>query len=52
MPHRFAKSYRDHEMVAWSDVPWLWYAYGIAAIIGLVAGAAWIGWELLRAHVF
>jgi hypothetical protein len=30
----------------------LFLAFGIAALIGLVTGLIWVGWNLLRIHVF
>ena len=53
MPRRFSQNHqREPDQVVWSDLPaWYWKAFGIAALLGLVIGVAWIFWNLFRVHV-
>jgi len=53
MPRRFQKPVPDHLHETEIHVPGLWNAYllaiGIAVVVGLVGGSAWIAWRLLIA---
>ena len=51
MPRRFQDRLREPEIVSWSDFPGLAMAFGIVLLIGLVTGALWIAWNLIRLHV-
>jgi hypothetical protein len=52
MPRRLPDYYREPEMLYWSDLPRvIWIGFGVAVLIGLVSGTAWIGWKLFDLHV-
>lgn len=51
MPRRFPEPYREPDLVRGPEVSGLWIAFGVALLVGLVTGAIWIGWNLLRLHV-
>ena len=51
MPRRFSRYMGQPEMIRWSDYPAIAIAFGVALLIGLVSGAIWIAWSLLKIHV-
>ncbi|MBW8895143.1 MAG: hypothetical protein JF613_03025 [Acidobacteria bacterium] len=51
MSKRLPERYREPELMRWTDVPGLAFAFGIALLIGLVSGVIWIAWKLFEVHV-
>lgn len=52
MPRRLPDYHREPELLQWSDVPrFIWIAFGVALLLGLLSGAVWIAWNLLKIHV-
>ena len=53
MPRRFPDEPLPEQRVAspaFTRV--LFVAFGVAALVGLLCGLVWVGWHLLRLHVF
>lgn len=51
MPRRLPEHYREPDVVRWSDMPGVVFAFGVALLVGLVSGIGWIAWNLFKLHV-
>jgi len=51
MSRRLPDRYREPELVRWSDLSGIWVVFGVALLLGLVSGIAYIAWRLFDLHV-